>query len=237
PDKDQPETIARLGFEAEVLEFDEPGGMMDHYASAVGDLVHLTFNPEETLVRKISRTIPGSFILFDSLQDKDTTKVIADAKTPVLEALDQLKEYGITSVRDFVQDEENLKYLSYLDERRKTKLMASIDNYRILKEGLSLLESENFSPEKLGRLLKEHHANLRDGLEISTPIIEQILEKAYTYGALGGKINGSGGGGCCYVYAYDEDCQKIVEAVQALGYKGLVIKQDTGVRKDKEEIR
>ena len=237
PDKDQPETIARLGFEAEVLEFDEPGGMMDHYASAVGDLVHLTFNPEETLVRKISRTIPGSFILFDSLQDKDTTKVIADAKTPVLEALDRLKEYGITSVRDFVQDEENLKYLSYLDERRKTKLMASIDNYRILKEGLSLLESENFSPEKLGQLLKEHHANLRDGLEISTPIIEQILEKAYTYGALGGKINGSGGGGCCYVYAYDEDCQKIVEAVQALGYKGLVIKQDTGVRKDKEEIR
>ena len=236
PDKDNSELIARLGFEAEVAEFNEPGGMMDHYASAVGGLVHLTFNPDETVVRKIHNTIPGSFILFDSLQDKNTTKVLADAKTPVLEALDQLKVYGIQSVRDFVEDESNLKYLSHLDERRRNKLSASIDNYRILKEGLALLESKEFSPEKLGTLLKQHHANLRDGLEISTPIIEKIVEMAYANGALGGKINGSGGGGCCYVYAHDKDCEKIVAAVQALGYPGLIIKQDTGVRKDKEEV-
>ena len=236
PDKDNPELIARLGFEAEVTEFNEPGGMMDHYASAVGGLIHLTFNPEETVVKKIPNTIPGSFILFDSLQDKNTTKVLADAKTPVLEALEQLKSYGITSVRDFVKDENNLQYLSQLDDRRKIKLSASIDNYRILQEGLALLEGDDFSPEKLGDLLKQHHTNLRDGLEISTPIIEKILDTAYANGALGGKINGSGGGGCCYVYAHDEDCEKIVAAVQDMGYPGLIIKQDTGVRKDKEEI-
>jgi galactokinase len=235
-DKDDSELIARLGFEAEVKEFNEPGGMMDHYSSALGGLVHIKFNSDATVVNRINKTIPGSFILFDSLQDKDTTKVLANAKYPVLEALDELKEFGIQSVRDFVNNENNMKYLDKLDDIKRKKLSANIDNYRIMKEGKALLEGNSFSAEKLGELLKKHHANLRDGLGISTPKIEEILNTAYENGALGGKINGSGGGGCCYVYAHDEDCEKIVKAVEEKGYPGIIIKQDTGVRKDKEEI-
>lgn len=99
-----------------------------------------------------------------------------------------------------------------------------------------LLKGYNFSPETFGRLIKEHHANLRDGLGISTPTIEKILNTAYENGALGGKVNGSGGGGCLYVYAYDEDCKKILKAVNDIGYPGKILKQDTGVRKDGEEL-
>ncbi|PNT94182.1 hypothetical protein CDQ83_12095 [Clostridium thermosuccinogenes] len=235
PDKDNAEKIALLGFKAEVEEFKEPGGMMDHYTSALGGLVHLKFN-ETTEVSRINRTIPGSFILFDSMERKNTTKVLADAKYPVISALDDLKDVGISSVRDFYYDEDNLKYLKLLDETRKTKLMASIDNFRILKEAEALIKGYSFSPEVFGELLKKHHANLRDGLGISTPTIENILDTAYANGALGGKVNGSGGGGCAYVYAYDEDCDRIIKAVADLGYPGRVMKQDSGVRKDKEEI-
>jgi galactokinase len=86
-DKNDAEKIARLGFEAEVVEFNEPGGMMDHYASALGGLVHLKFDKDAANVEKIQKTIPGCFILFDSGEEKDTTRVLANAKTPVVNGL------------------------------------------------------------------------------------------------------------------------------------------------------
>lgn len=232
PDKDDREKIATLAFEAEVTEFNEPGGLMDQYSSAYGGLLHLIFNKDETVVEPLDTIVPGCFILFDSLEDKQTTKVLASAKYPVLEALDELKKYGITSIRDFVNDDSNMKFLSKLSPEKLEKVEANIDNYKILKEAQKMFESGEIDSEKLGELLKRHHKNLRDGLEISTPKIEEILTTAYEHGALGGKINGSGGGGCCYVYAYDKDSQKILEKVCEKGYTGIILKQDSGVRLD-----
>lgn len=232
-DKNNPAKIANLGWDAEVAEFNEPGGLMDHYSSAFGGLLHLTFNKDETLVNPMDATIPGCFILFDSLEDKQTTKVLASAKYPVLDALEELSQYGIESIRDFVEQPEKREYLSKLPEEIQVKVNANISNYEILKEAKDMFTSCNIEPEKLGRLLKAHHANLRDGLGISTPRIEEILNTAYANGAYGGKINGSGGGGCCYVYAKEEESQKILDSVCALGYTGLILKQDSGVRVDK----
>lgn len=234
-DKNNSEKIARLGFEAEVLEFNEPGGMMDHYASALGGLLHLTFDVE-TKVERIERNIPGCFILFDSGDQKDTTRVLANAKTPVVNGLNKLKIYGIESIRDFINNEDNIKHLDSLTPEEKVKILANIDNYKLLKAGEQLLKEDGFKPEELGELIKKHHENLRDGLNISTASIETILETAYKNGALGGKINGSGGGGCAYVYCLEKDIDRILEAVHAVGFKGCVLKQDTGVRKDKEDI-
>ncbi|GKX31510.1 hypothetical protein SH1V18_39900 [Vallitalea longa] len=231
-DKDNPEKIALLGFEAEVTEFNEPGGLMDHYSSAYGGLLHLIFNKEKTVVEPLKTEIPGCFILFDSLEDKQTTKVLASAKYPVLEALEELKEYGINSIRDFIDNEDNLICLEKLSQDKLVKVKANIDNYKILKEAEKMFNTEVDSV-KLGELLRRHHRNLRDGLEISTPKIEEILMTAYENGALGGKINGSGGGGCCYVYAYEKDSKKILDKVCAKGYWGVILKQDSGVRVDK----
>ncbi|NLG53187.1 MAG: hypothetical protein GX541_04350, partial [Clostridiales bacterium] len=40
-DAKNPYRIAYLAYLAEVCEFNNPGGMMDHYTSALGGLVHL----------------------------------------------------------------------------------------------------------------------------------------------------------------------------------------------------
>lgn len=217
-----------------MAEFNEPGGLMDHYSSAYGGLLHLTFNKDNTLVDPLNTKVPGCFILFDSLEDKQTTKVLASAKFPVLEAIDELKEYGIRSIRDFVENEDNLVYLEKkLSPAKQVKVKANIDNYKTLKEAEKMFTSGKIDSERLGALLKKrHHGNLRDGLEISTPKIEEILNTAYENGALGGKINGSGGGGCCYVYAHEADSKKILDAVCDKGYWGVILKQDSGVRVD-----
>lgn len=232
-DKDNPEKIAKMAFDAEVTEFKEPGGMMDHYTSALGGLVHLRFPSGNTIARRLDTKIDGCFILFDSLQQKNTTKVLADSKIPTLEAIEELKKYNISGVGDFLDNPDNMEYLSKLDEFHRRKLNANINNYRIIKEALALFEQGAVEPEKLGGLIYEHHKNLRDGLNISTPIIEKIMDTALEAGGLGGKVNGSGGGGCLYVYAHEKDAENIISSVARLGYPGTVLSQDSGVRVDK----
>lgn len=233
-DKNNVEKIAYLGFLAEVKEFDEPGGMMDHYASALGGMVNLNFENGKTKVNKMSKELPGKFILFDSLRDKETTKVLATAKVTVVNGLKKLNQYNIYSIKDFVNNENNIKYLDELLEEEKRNILANIDNYKILQYAKKFMDSDEFSPKEFGKLIKRHHENLRDGLLISTKEIEEILNTAYENGALGGKVNGSGGGGCCYVYAMDEDCNRILKAVEALGYPGRIVDSTNGVRREDE---
>lgn len=232
PDAKDPERIAYLGFVAEVAEFGNPGGMMDHYTSALGGLVHLDFTGGETHPARLGGALGGRFILFDSLERKDTIRVLASSKIPTLEGLKELEPFGVHSIRDFVIGSADPALTGRLDEFHARKVLANIDNYRILRQGLEVLSAPQVDDQKLGELIYRHHVNLRDGLGISTPTVERILDTALENGALGGKINGSGGGGCLFVYAREQDCERILEAVQAKGYPGKVLHQDTGVRTD-----
>lgn len=232
PDKDDPNRIAWLAFAAEVLEFNEPGGMMDHYASALGGLVHLNFT-EGTKAERIDRPLPGCFVLVDSLAQKDTTRILAESKIPQVEAIKQLRPYGVSSVRDFIKDPALEATLCHLDEFHARKLRAGLENHRLFLRALHGLQN-GIGPEELGSLLTQHHIQLRDGLGISTPAIDRILETALQNGAWGGKINGSGGGGCCFVYADTKKAGQIMQAINKLGYPTRILHQDSGVRVDKK---
>ncbi len=227
PDATDMEKLAYLGFCAEVLEFNEPGGMMDHYTSALGSLVNLDFAGGKTSVHPLQNKIDGCFILFDSLAQKNTTKVLADAKTPTLSALAKLG----TDIKALAAEGAQLPDLSALDEKEKTALLANISNYKILQEAKKYFAEEENDPPKLGALLSAHHDNLRK-LGVSTGKIDQIIQTACQAGAYGGKVNGSGGGGCCYVYAAAKDADRIIEAVGKLDYPAKILKQDTGFRRD-----
>ncbi len=231
PAKDQPRQIAELAFQAEVAEFNEPGGRMDHYTSALGGLVHLDFGGDFS-ISQLDARLNGCFLLFDSLEQKDTTRVLAASKIPAQAALAALAPWGITSVRDFLTDPDRLSLLKHLEEVPRRKLQANIENSRLLQLGLRELTRNPVDDCRLGQLLTSHHAQLRDGLGISTPTIERILDTALAAGAYGGKINGSGGGGCCFVYARPENAAGILAAVGRLGYPGRQLRLDTGVRRD-----
>lgn len=232
PDAKDPQRIAYLAFVAEVAEFGNPGGMMDQYASALGGLVHLNFEGGITQPESLTGKLGGRFILFDSLERKDTLNVLASSKIPTLEGLKELEPYGVKGIRDFVLGDADPALADKLDEFHRRKVLTNIDNYRILLAGLEELKKPVIDDKKLGELIYKHHVNLRDGLGISTKTVENILDTALANGALGGKINGSGGGGCLYVYAMEEDCDRILAAVQAKGYPGKILCQDSGVRID-----
>ena len=73
---------------------------------------------------------------------------------------------------------------------------------------------------------------LKSALEISTPKIELMLDAATNVGALGGKINGSGGGGCMFAYAPDNP-EKVADAIRNVGGKAYIVKADNGTKQIK----
>jgi len=55
-----------------------------------------------------------------------------------------------------------------------------------------------------------------------------MLQVALNTGALGGKINGSGGGGCMFAYAPNHP-QKVAAAIEKVGGKAYVVEVGNGL--------
>lgn len=217
--------LGEMAYQAEVVEFGEPGGMMDHLSTAIGNAVYLEFDPITT-AEAIEPKL-GSFVLADSCEPKDTIGILQRAKFARLALIEKIKEQlPDFSLHTFDSTEkETLK--AFLSEDDYTLLLGTLRNRDILREALGLFKADRMTNEILGNLLLEHHTILRDVLHISTPKIERMLEAAMNAGALGGKINGSGGGGCMFVYAPNNP-EKVAEAMEKVGGKSYIIRIDEG---------
>ncbi len=73
------EAIAELAFSAEVAEFKEPGGKMDHYASSLGNVISINF-AAPMKVEKFKNPLK-TFVLADSLIKKETTNTLGFIKS------------------------------------------------------------------------------------------------------------------------------------------------------------
>jgi galactokinase len=110
-------------------------------------------------------------------------------------------------------------------------LDGTIRNRDITREARALLKKKPLDHRRLGELLSVHQTVLRDVLCISTPKIDGMLDAAAGAGAYGGKINGSGGGGCMFSYA-PVNPEAVAEAVARAGGKPRIIAVGTGTRRD-----
>ncbi|MFH1943468.1 MAG: galactokinase family protein [bacterium] len=221
-----PERVAEYAHRAEVVEFSEPGGMMDHYASAVGGTLYLEFSPQLTVER-----LPAdlkSFVLGDSGEPKDTKTILARVKNRVIDIVGLLsRQYEDFSLCD-VDAEDIPKYSSELDKDQLTLLDGTVRNYRITREAREILKKKPLDHCRIGDLLNEHQRILRDVLKISTLKIDRMIEAALKAGAYGAKINGSGGGGCMFAYA-PENTEAVARAVEDEGGRVYVVSVDRGV--------
>jgi len=201
--------------------------MMDHLSTAIGNAVYLTFDPKTT-AEAIEPKL-GSFVLADSCEPKDTIGVLKRAKFARLALIEKIKQQLPEFSLHTFDSAEKEKLKTFLSEDDYTLFLGTLRNRDILREALQLFKSDKMTDEILGNLLLEHHAILRDVLQISTQKIERMLDAAMSAGALGGKINGSGGGGCMFVYAPNEP-QKVAEAIEKVGGKSYLIRIDDGTK-------
>ncbi|MGH7496492.1 MAG: mevalonate kinase family protein [bacterium] len=228
-----PERLGRLAFEAEVLEFKEPGGMMDHFSTTHGGTAMISFFPEIQVQPLEARL--GTFVLGDSRQPKDTKGILKRVKNEVLQASKLLEQRHPEFSLQSATSDEIRNFSTALSREQTDLLQATIQNRDLTREAKNILSRTPLDDVSFGKLLNEHHRVLRDALHISTPKIDSMLNAALRNGALGGKINGSGGGGCMFAYAPHEP-QKVARTLENAGGKAYVVHVDTGAQVEAQEF-
>ena len=226
-----PEIMGELAYRAEVLEFGEPGGMMDHYATALGNVMY--FESQPTIrIEKFNPPL-GTFVLGDSLEPKDTLGILKRVKFGMLEAMGKIKAYDRTFDLHHAPLASAADYRSILTPDELQLLQSNLSDRDILRDAKRLLENESLPDDlmglQLGKLLNLHQDNLRDAKRISTPKIDAMLDAALQAGAVGGKINGSGGGGCMFAYAPNQP-EAVAEAIARVDGKAYIVQVDEGTR-------
>lgn len=221
--------IAELTFEAEVLEFQEPGGRMDQYATSLGNVLLLESEPMVRHQAFMPRL--GAFVLGDSGEPKDTIGILKRVKWGMLEVEATLKKYDPSFSLDLIPLSELPVYKHRLTPEQWLLLEGNIRDRDILREAKAMLLSDRIDDHRLGLLLSLHQRNLRDAKQISTPKINRMIDASLNAGAVGAKINGSGGGGCMFAYA--PDCAvEVAAAIEREGGVAHIIHVDEGTRID-----
>lgn len=229
------EKNAELAHKAEVLEFNEPGGMMDHYSSALGGIIHLISSPKVKLKNFTSHL--GPMVLGNSGEPKDTKSILARVKNGVLNICNTLiNKYPDFSLQKVTIDELE-KFRSDISIDKYQLLYGTVRNRDITKIAESVLEKSPFDHRYFGNLINQHHHILRDLLKISTKKIDAMIDAALEAGSFGAKINGSGGGGCMFAYA-PENTERVLEAVSKISKESFIVYSDAGVKEEniKESI-
>ncbi len=217
------EELGKLAYKAEVKEFSEPGGMMDQISTAVGNLIYLDTHPIPK-IKYINLNL-GYFVIGDSQHPKETISILKKCRELRLSVINKMKinnpDFNLNSIS--IQDLEKYN----LSNTEFNLIFGTIKNRNFLQSAKQELNNINFNKNKIGFLLNQHHKILRDTLDISTPKIERLINVSLNAGALGAKINGSGGGGCMIAYV-PENPEIVLEAINKSGGKGYIVKSDIG---------
>ena len=217
--------IAALAHRAEVMEFNEPGGMMDHYSTSLGGLIYLESEPVITATALDCKL--GTFVLGDSGEKKSTLDILQRCKKDRLKIMDKIMRHQPSFSLQECPLESIDPYRSFLNLQEMTLLEGTLKNRDLLQLGLEELSFPSPDLDKIGQLLTNHHGVLRDTLGVSTPKIERMLSAALDAGAMGGKINGTGGGGCMFALT-PENPGAIANAIEQQGGVAHIIEMDEG---------
>ncbi len=226
--------LGEIANEAEVLEFGEPGGMMDHYSTAIGHVIYLESTPK-IYVEALHPTL-GTFVLGDSQQPKDTLGILARCRFGMETIIKKVTEYDPSFSIFHTPFAQATDYASLLSMDELGLLKANLEDRDLLVEGKKLLQQSATSTQEtndidvvFGQLLYRHFQNLRDHKRTSTEKINRMVEASMKAGALGGKINGSGGGGCMFMYA--PNCaEEVADAIRREGGIPYIITVDEGTK-------
>ncbi len=219
--------IGKFAVEAEVLEFGEPGGMMDQYSTALGNIMYLETVPEPMALSYPAKL--GTFVLGDSLEPKDTLGILKHVKFGMLDIIRQLKDLEPAFDLHSFPAEDADRFRPHLTEEQFKLLKGNLSDRDILREARTMFAENRIDEKRVGELLNIHQDSLRDAKKVSTPKINRMVEAALKAGALGAKINGSGGGGCMFAYA-PHDPEAVAEAIEREGGKPYIIEVDEGTR-------
>ncbi|QCB52076.1 galactokinase [Rhodococcus sp. PAMC28707] len=117
---------------------------------------------------------------------------------------------GVESLRDVQGREGVLDRIDDPTDRCRVRHVLS-ENQRVL-DCAEALTTGDF--RRVGELMTQSHASMRDDFEITTLNIDLIVESAVRHGALGARMTGGGFGGCVIAVVPAADAAAITTAVE-----------------------
>ncbi len=213
-----PAFLARLAYEAEVIEHHSPGGRMDQYTSAIGGIIYIDTSKSEAF-SKINHPIDG-MILGESGIPKQTVGVLGDLRGKALAAVNEVKK----ALPDFDLEKATIEtrseHLKLVSDDLKPFFYAAIENHRVTKEAMKAFQKETLDLKTIGVLMNAHHKVLKESLGVTVPLIDTMIDAALEAGAYGAKIVGSGGGGSIVAIAPENKKEEVINAILKSGAKG-----------------
>ena len=206
--------IGQWAYEAEVLYFNDPGGLMDHYSIAQQGLLFI--QPEGGRVERMPGHL-GSLLIAESGLPKKTTNVLAQARQKQEQALAAIRVHNPDfHIRNSNSgDYEVLRHLMSADLQAYGK--AALLNYHITLEAREQLLNKKSDPKVLGALMNQHQRLLEECIQNTPEPMKHMMDSARRAGALGAKIVGSGGGGCMVALVEEETKQQVRETFYGQG--------------------
>ena len=182
--------IAEEGRRIEVEELGVAGGRQDHYASTHGGALALRFTTESTC---------GAFALAAELRADFERRAFL-----LYTGESRISGGNITEV------------LRAYDQREARVVSRSRGCESLAEEMCTFLEDGDL--DSVGALVGEHWRHQRAlHPAIPTPLIDEIVNRAYASGALGSKAMGASGGGCVLVIAAENSVERVRAAIAPLG--------------------
>ena len=214
--------ITQLAYQAEVVEFNEPGGMQDHMAITHGFVNFEEFDPVRCT--RLLESLPG-LIIGDSLEKKNTLSTLSSIKNAVHTGL---LELGVKTVKEVTNTDLINEKIE--DKNALSCLSAAVKNFKLTQKAYNEFKKQKsgFDQSFIGELMNQHHVTLRDNLGISTPKVERMITAALQAGAIGSKITGSGNGGCMIAFCPGRE-NEVQRAIERVGGKTYMSEVVTGV--------
>ena len=190
-----------------------------------GDFWHFLSMGSDQKVTVLPAEIKGLIIGDSQQKKKNTVGDLKEIKKSIEAGYSEIKR----KLPEFDRRTTDVQSVFGLQHSRPNDAVmmaeASLQNRDITARALSLLSEKNSDEQELGKLLNEHHALLRYNLARSTPKIDMMIDGALKAGALGCKVNGSGGGGTMLAYAPGAE-DEVSEAIKETG--GIPYKVEIG---------
>jgi D-glycero-alpha-D-manno-heptose-7-phosphate kinase len=184
-----PRTLAEESRRLEIEDLRVAGGRQDHYAAAYGGALGLWFGGETTV-----RRLPLPHRVRTDLERRcivgytGQSRISGDTITAVLDAY----------------------------RNRDPRVVGALGRMKQLAEDMVTALTCG-DVDTLGALVGEHWLHQRSlHPAIPTPLIDAIIDRATSAGALGGKALGASGGGCVVVIAAEDRVDDLRAAVAGL---------------------
>lgn len=204
-EKMTPTAIAELSRDIEISDLGIAGGRQDHYAAAYGGALGLRFSRHRVDVRSIA--------LSQRARAEIERRCIV-----IYSGQSRISGDTINAVIDAYR-------------RREPNVVSALQRMKEMAEDMCDAVAAG-DLDALGRLVSEqwkHQRSLHPA--ITTPAIDEIIERARAAGSIGEKALGASGGGCVVVIAGRDGVKQVRDAIDSLGEIISFAIDETGVER------